>query len=80
MPYYDMIFICPGFIVYYNDDDDDDYNDSQADASTTVTTWQLMLVHIYSAVLWCDDGCVYTVLVWPRQVWRQEAAAGGVGW
>ena len=33
-----MIFICPGFIVYYNDDDDDDYNDSQADAGTTVTT------------------------------------------
>ena len=31
-----MIFICPGFIVYYNDDDD--YNDSQADAGTTGTT------------------------------------------
>ena len=35
MPYQDMIFIFRGFIVHYNDDD---YNDSQADAGTTVTT------------------------------------------
>ena len=73
-----MIFIFPGFIVYYNDDYDD-YNDSDA---VPVPRWQLMPVHILFTVL-CfgammdvsipapqvTAGCS-PVLVWPN-AWNE---------